>query len=1284
MRGARHDSKGSGAPSSRRALTLGLTAAAAVVSLSLVICGSALATTGHGFAGSIGGPGEGGDGQFNGGPSGIGVGLSGDVFASEQGFTSTGGVVPRVERFSASGAFQSAFPVSQTEFQFAGAVAVDSALAGGVYVATNNQFTGVPEVVKYTAAGVLAYTLDASGSGTSINGGTPVAVDPANGEVYVAASDTSTGAPVIDSFDQTTGTFIASFDGSTSSPDGGFICPPNALAVDSAHRVYVLDPCKGRVDRYSANGEYTATIDDGSRGAPQALATDPSSDELYVAESGPSGLQITHFSAAGTTAIQTFAADKTGGLAALAVGPAATVYTADSANSQIERYTAFEGPTVTTDAATEVETTSVTLNGTVDPGGVEASYHYVYGLDTSYGAETEEADAGAGSGAVPAPAPITDLIPNSTYHYRIVGSNASGSIVGDDLTFTTLPAPPTLASSITPTGARIHATLDPNHSPTSFHIDYGTTTAYGETAPIPDAEAGEASTDIPVATTLSGLQPDTLYHFRLSADNGTGGTQHGVDATFFTAPGTPAGATDVTATTATLTGTIDPHGESTVYRFNYGPNTSYGSSTPNNDAGSGDGEQAVSQQITGLSPSTTYHVQVVATTNGITRTGADGTFTTLASGEEGCPNEALRAENNSTHLPECRAYELVSNPYKEGFSASPSTYADDGTFYFRSAGNFAGNGLGAPTNAYLAMRSAAGWLTNSLSPNGSAYGTANGHTAPWFFSTDLRSSIWLMRRSDQPTNVAEFYLRRPDGTFTHIGPAANPATLPPESSGTTFTGIALFDGASASADISHFLFTVDASKGFPGDTSHGISSLYEYVGTGNDRPELVGVDNTGHQISQSDTCASGISTDGRVVFFSPGCNGGTAQVWLRINGTTTIEASASECTRTVADPDGACNGPAPANYQGAPSDGSRVYFTTTQQLLNGDTDETNDLYACEIPPGTPAPVVPVNPCADLIEVSGPGSEARVESVLNVSEDGSRVYFVAQGALAANLGTNDATAVAGDHNLYVWQKDAAHPAGQTTFVAKLDSNAFDFGTQSTADGRYLFFITPNQLLATDTDNASDLYRYDADTGALLRLSTDTSGTGGNAEGLGAEGNVLPPGRWRSTITADGTAAVFKTSEALSPADTNGTVDVYEWHQGQVSLISSGRPSPSHLVTPIAWITASGKDIYLITAAQLTPNDADTNVDVYDARIGGGFSFPQAARCSEEACQPSAAGPPVAPTPATNGPGGEGNVKPRSCPKGKVRKGEKCVKKANKQHKKSSKKTKRANTDRRVSR
>jgi hypothetical protein len=539
------------------------------------------------------------------------------------------------------GGFVSVFAVDPLTYVAPGAVAVDSSVGGGVYVTAFDATTFVPVVLKYDAAGALAHGLDVSGSTTSINYG-PVAVDPGNGTVYVAAVDTAdpnVPVQVIDSFDRVTGAFIASFDGADGSPDNGFGCGVTGLAVDTAHRVYALVPCKGRVDRYSSAGVFEmsvdgAGVDGGSRGTPLAVATDPVSDEVYVAEAGRSGLQVTNFTAGGTSVVQTFPATGVGNVSEMAVGPDATVYLGDnSANSVIARFTAFDGPTVSTQPASGIGTGSVTLNGMVDAGGVAAQCHYEYGLDEVYGTSTGDVAAGSGSSPVGVPVVVAGLVPpNTTYHYRIVCSNSSGSIVGDDQSFTTLSAPPivdgqpTYVAAIGPSTVQVHGTVDPRHTETGVHIDYGTTTTYGSQSTA--ASAGATAGDTVVVANLTGLSPGTLYHFRVSADN-SAGSQQGADGTFITAPAAPAGATDLTTAKATLTATVDPHGVSSTYRFEYGPSAAYGSSTPETAAGSGDGEQGVTQPIDGLSPGQTYHVRVVTTSSdGVIRNGADGTFIT--------------------------------------------------------------------------------------------------------------------------------------------------------------------------------------------------------------------------------------------------------------------------------------------------------------------------------------------------------------------------------------------------------------------------------------------------------------------------------------------------------------------------------------------------------------------------------------------------------------------------------------------------------------------------------
>jgi hypothetical protein len=356
-------------------------------------------------------------------------------------------------------------------------------------------------------------------------------------------------------------------------------------------------------------------------------------------------------------------------------------------------------------------------------------------------------------------------------------------------------------------------------------------------------------------------------------------------------------------------------------------------------------------------------------------------------------------------------------------------------------------------------------------------------------------------------------------------------------------------------------------------------------------------------------------------------------------------------------------------------DGSRVFFTSTQQLVNGDTDETKDIYACDIPSGNPAPTSDkANHCAAFRQVSGAQSGAAVESVNRTSENGATVLFTATGVLTDHKSALGEKALAGDHNLYAWRTDAAHPDGQTTFVGRLDGDDVN-DAQATPDGRYLAFTTTTQLLETDTDNARDIYRYDADTGQLTRASTNVLGVAGNGDGFDTyidSYRLEPEHNPTTVISDDGQRIVFTTAEALSAADGNEESDVYLWTPARVSLISTGssgfapRDRAGNINSPYAYITGSGQDIYFGSSQQLTPADGDDSADIYDARVGGGFSFAQATSCSGEACQPGAPDPPVFKPLGSQGASPGNPPLSKSCPKGKIRKHGKCVKKPKKQH------------------
>lgn len=924
-------------------------------------------------------------------------------------------------------------------------------------------------------------------------------------------------------------------------------------------------------------------------------------------------------------------------------------------------------PTVTIDPGPTAQYTTAQVSGTVDPEGGLVFYEIEYSTDQvnwsglTFSRTAEDADQS--DPPQPVSQEFTGLQPGTQYFFRVYATNfADPDGISSEVSATTDPvAIPT-------------ATLDPvtTHTGTTAHFS-GTVQTNSPAGPLsPAAEAAfkadwhfECTPECPglsggsveaseaskaVVADATGLEPNTSYEVRLAASNAGGPS---TDAkTFATdlilpsvkaAPGAPDGKAGYT-----LQGVVNPHNSAiTSCEFEYGLSSAYGQSVPcvTNPGAVNNGVE-VTAHLSGLSIGANYHFNLVASNGAGTEESGDATFaSTQDPVAPACPNEALRAESNSLELPECRAYELVTSAFKEGFGPAlgqSPLYTDDAVAYF-SFGAFAGAGSGQNENQYVARRTATKWLTTSPNPSGPAY-SVNFTGGAEAMSADLGSSLWLMRRGDQSTDLVDFYLRGPDGVFTRVGPAINPATQPSGTPGTTVPikfGGPPWGTAIASQDLSHLVFVNKEGDAFPGDTEFP-NNLYEYVGTGNERPELVAVDNTGHPISSIGVgaCLSGMSTDGRVVFFDRDCGGG--QLWARINGTTSIEMSDSECTRTAGDPGGVCSGPEGATFVGKAADGSRAFFITSQQLLNDDTDETSDVYACDIPPGTPVPVGTKNPCASLTRISGPGSGADIQGVYNVSSDGSHVYFTAHGILSANIGANNAPAVAGDKNLYVWQQSAAHPTGQITFIAKLEG---ELRSSTTPEGRYLAFSTSSQLVLGDTDTAADVYRYDSANGALARLSTAASGTGGNDSAFEA----LAAG-----ITADGETIVFTTAEQLSPSDTDAVTDVYLWHNGRVSRISSGGgEAPA--------ITLSGKNVFFKTDRPLTPADGDTNFDLYSARLDGGFSFATATPCSGEACQGSASVPPTAMPPSTEGAGPGNPPSPRTCLKGKVKKHGKCVKK-----------------------
>ncbi len=200
-------------------------------------------------------------------------------------------------------------------------------------------------------------------------------------------------------------------------------------------------------------------------------------------------------------------------------------------------------PSVSTSSATSIGQTTAVLRAQVNPHGSATTYAFQYGTTAAYGAQTADHSAGSGTSTIAVDTRATGLTPGTTYHYRLLATNADGTTAGSDRTFRTdLPpaAPPAILAtapfSPTANAVTFTAVLNPNAATTTYRFQYGTSTAYGVETFGKTLTAGVSPS--PVSFTIGSLAPHTTYHFRVVATN-RGGTTVGPDAVATTGPFPP-------------------------------------------------------------------------------------------------------------------------------------------------------------------------------------------------------------------------------------------------------------------------------------------------------------------------------------------------------------------------------------------------------------------------------------------------------------------------------------------------------------------------------------------------------------------------------------------------------------------------------------------------------------------------------------------------------------------------------------------------------------------------
>lgn len=735
-----------------------------------------------------------------------------------------------------------------------------------------------------------------------------------------------------------------------------------------------------------------------------------------------------------------------------------------------------------------------------------------------------------------------------------------------------------------------------------------------------------------------------------------------------------------------------------------------------------------------------------------------------------CPRGTEESAGFRTYLPDCRTYEMVSPAYSAGFEViggtnGPNAWvsADGGTVVGSSLGGFAGNensyvNASLLGNPYQFERGSTGWGTKALNPPVSQLPSPELQD----LSPDLSRSIWLSGENptfNEQVGSQRLYVRESNGSLVEVGP------LSPLAKGSQgYVG--------GSADLGRLAIRLAGEAGsplpyWPGDnTTPGEQSvaprfsLYEYARTGASEPAMVGVRNpeslesaaaragavhineAAEEITQ---CGTGLGSSGPLGFgtlnegdvynavspsgygifftaFAGGCTDGTEvgigplvdEVYLRAEGESTVPLSepiyppGAECTGACAAAEDRAG-----EFAGASASGHLVFFTTEQPMLNSDEDSTKDLYMEELAgSGRSTHVAGI---AQISHDPTSGQAAEVQGVVRVTEDGNRVYFVAKGVLTNESNGNGEVAELERFNLYMYERGS----GRTAFVTKLTEG--DGGLwgplneraaqTSGTDGHYLVFVSEAQPAGTgDVSTAGQLFRYDADTGALVRVSigqrgqylcaaTKTIEQGYNCNGnvtAGARAPIIARQTYKATdgaaqpyrevnVTPEGTV-FFESKAALTPGAQNGypnlqptgLINVYEYRDGEVFLITDGVEPPTTVTlagvaqgkTRFVSATADGGALFL-TADSLVPEDTGTQVSIYDAQINGGFQKElDAQECRGESCRGASSTPGVGERAGSVGEQALGNVQAASPKHKKKTHKKKTHKKHHKQHHKKT--------------
>lgn len=971
------------------------------------------------------------------------------------------------------------------------------------------------------------------------------------------------------------------------------------------------------LSKFSPAGVLIETLDEGAPfGHPAALGLDPASGSLFVSDQvNPSEnfgtATLLRFAPSGALS-EAFGAGEVLGFPqgnVLAFGDGAQRLYIANGNFRFglsEEVTAAQifaepeaGPSLGGAAqATEVKKTAASFCVEVNPEGASTTVHFQYITAAmfkedgeQFGAGTSETSESAsiGSDFTPHQAcqPVSALQPATAYRFRVIATNSNAplGVDGETASFETLPPAAIDSTSVTEvasTSATLQAQINPLGDATSYHFEYLSEAQYLENeakgeppftgaaqAPLQPAPIGSGNADVSVSQHLQGLAPHTPYRFRAVIANAVseahGGPFAGPTHSFITqGVGGPTGQSGLPDGRAwELVSPPDKHGANII-------------SDP----------IQVSRQGDAIAYPTTAPIEAVPQGNYFPRIlsarGVGGTSSwssqDLDLPHPESPGAAVGVGSEYRYFSSDLTHAVVQ-PFG-GFEPSLSPEASEPTAFLRN--DFAGAAPPAfcTTSCFRPLVSGCPEAGEPCPPSVEAH-------------ADVAPGTVFGKQCDLRVCGPSFRGATPDLSHVVLESGVGLTALPGDTGG-------LYEFSAAAAP------------------SQALTPISVLPGG---QPAAKGLVSFGFEGSM---LRNAISAGGSRVFWTASTGKGVQEghLYLRYNATEEqSQITAGQCT----EPAKACTlqldvvqggtgfGRSDPVFQLASTDGSRVFFTDTQQLTagSGANAESPDLYECKVEEQA-GKLACAPKLIDLTPASGGEPAAVRGAVLGASADATSLYFVANGVLAANRGADGTHASPGNCrnanpdptagcNLYRYH------AGVLSFIASLsgaDNPSWDgflmnnlrgLVSRVSSDGRWLAFMSQRPLTGYDSRDAlsgkpnEEAFLYDAAAGGgegkLICASCNPTDARPHGVGISSLSFISPynSGLWRTEDSlaaslpvwedlgiseeldyqprylSDSGRLFFNSPDALVPQDSNGTWDIYQYEPPGVGSCIESSPT-----------------------------------------------------------------------------------------------------------------------------